>query len=267
MSELFDLLSPPPPSTAGLGLDGRIFGVVTGVVTNNQDPDGLGRVKLRFVWLGEEAESNWARRALLMGGAEMGTYFLPEVDDEVLVAFEHGNPDYPIVLGSLWNGTAKPPEAVEEKNNMRTIRSRSGHTVRFDDTEGAEKIEIIDKTTKNSIVFSSADNTLTLLADADITIRSATGKVVIDAKAGVEITSGAALSAKAEQGVAIEAGTEAALKSGTTLEVSAGTNGTVKSGANLEVSAGANGAFKAAANGDVNAGAILTVKGSLVNIN
>ena len=267
MSDLFSLLAPPAPSAAGLGTDGRIFGVVTGVVTNIEDPDDLRRVRVRFLWLGEEVESNWARQAVLMGGAEMGTYFLPEVDDEVLLAFEHGDPNYPVILGSLWNGKSKPPEPADPKNNLRTIRSRSGHVVRFDDTDGAEKIEIIDKTTKNSIVFDAAANTLTLLADADVTIRSASGKVVIDAAGGVEITSGAAITAKADGAVSVEAGTEAVLKSGTTLAVEAGTNGTLKAGANLEVSAGANGVFKAGANGNVEAGAILVVKGSLVNIN
>ncbi len=72
-----------------------------------------------------------------MAGAGRGLYILPEVDDEVLVAFEHGNPSTPYVLGGLWNGKDKPPEANSDgKNNMRVLKSRSGHVIRLDDTAG-----------------------------------------------------------------------------------------------------------------------------------
>ena len=262
MSEsLLDLIQ------AGKPRDGRIMGVVTGIVTNNQDPDKLGRVKVRFPWLSDTVESWWARMAVLMGGTEMGTYFLPEVDDEVLVAFEHGDPNYPYVIGMLWSTPAKPPEVVDEKNNMRTIKSRSGHIVRFDDTDGAEKIQIIDKTTKNSIVFDSAANTITVTADADITIKSTTGKVLIDAKAGVEIKSGADVKVEAATAVEQKSGTDFKVEAGTALDMKSGTNATLKAGVNLELNGSANAKLEAGAMGDVKAGAILNVKGSLVNIN
>ena len=101
---LYDLLTPP-----GSDASGRILGVVVAIVTNNQDPDGLGRVRLRFPWLDDGAESFWARVASPMAGNARGLYFLPEVDDEVLVAFQHGRPEAPVVLGGLWNGKDKPP--------------------------------------------------------------------------------------------------------------------------------------------------------------
>ena len=66
---------------------GRVYGVTVGVVTNNQDPDGLGRVKVRFPWLSDDDESFWARVVTPMAGNGRGLYLLPEVDDEVLVAF------------------------------------------------------------------------------------------------------------------------------------------------------------------------------------
>ena len=81
----------------------RVTGVVVGVVTNNQDPDGLGRVKVKFPWLSDADESSWARIAAPMAGKERGLYFLPEVDDEVLVIFEHGDLRFPFVPGALWN--------------------------------------------------------------------------------------------------------------------------------------------------------------------
>jgi uncharacterized protein involved in type VI secretion and phage assembly len=84
--------------------DGRITGVVIGIVTNNQDPDRLGRVKVRFPWLSGGTESHWARVATPMAGNGRGLYFLPEVDDEVLVLFERGDVRFPFVIGALWNG-------------------------------------------------------------------------------------------------------------------------------------------------------------------
>lgn len=132
-------------SDTGSG-DGRICGIALGVVTNNQDDERLGRVKVRFPWLGERHESDWVRVATLMAGKERGTFFLPEVGDEVVVAFDHGDIDYPYVLGTLWNGVDTPPETNEDgKNNVKKIKSRSGHEMIFDDASGKEKVEIHTK--------------------------------------------------------------------------------------------------------------------------
>src|SRR5262249_55069754 len=106
----------------------RIYGVVVGVVTNNQDPDKLGRVKVKFPWLSADHESGWARIACPMAGNGRGFFFLPEVDDEVLIAFEHGRVEFPYVVGSLYNGKDKPPgDNGDGKNNLRSLKSRSGH--------------------------------------------------------------------------------------------------------------------------------------------
>ncbi|HEV8345115.1 MAG TPA: phage baseplate assembly protein V [Vicinamibacterales bacterium] len=164
-------------------LAARISGVAVGVVTNNQDPDKLGRVKVRFPWLSDEDESQWARIAAPMAGKERGIYFLPEVDDEVLVAFEHGDIRFPYVVGALWNGKDAPPAANDDgKNNIRLIKSRSGHVVKLDDEDGKETIEIIDKSEKNSIVIDTAKNTITITSDKDITLKAANGTITLDAK-------------------------------------------------------------------------------------
>ena len=153
---------------------GRFYGVVVGIVTNNQDPENMHRVKVRFPWLSNDVESNWARVAAPMSGKDRGAYFLPEVDDEVLVAFEHGLVDHPFVVGSLWNGKDGAPESnADGENNHRTIKSRSGHVLRFNDKSGSETIEIIDKTGSNKIVIDSANNSITIEAKSDITIKSA----------------------------------------------------------------------------------------------
>jgi uncharacterized protein involved in type VI secretion and phage assembly len=183
----------------------RITGVVTAVVTNLDDPEKLHRVKVKFPWLTEDDESAWARVATPMAGRERGLYLLPEVDDEVLVAFEHGDPRFPYVVGSLWNANAKPPAEDTPKNDRRSLTSRSGHVVRLDDTEGAEKIEILDKSEKNSIVVSTSDNTITIKADADITIESSGGKVVLKGS-GVEIVSQADVKLEASGSMDVEAG-------------------------------------------------------------
>ena len=169
--------------------DGRIYGVVVGIVTNNQDPDGMHRVKVRFPWLDQDHESHWARVVAPMAGDGRGCYFLPEADDEVLVAFEHGSLEHPYVVGSLWNGKDKAHENNSDgKNNNRTIKSRSGHVVRLNDTSGGEQIDVIDKTGNNKIVITSSDNKITIEAQGDIEITSKTGKVTISG-ISVELTS------------------------------------------------------------------------------
>ena len=122
-----------------------IYGVVVATVTNNKDPEGLGRAKVRYPWSSESGESYWARVMSFMAGKERGAFFLPEVGDEVLVAFEHGDVEYPVILGSLWSGEDKPPEKnAAGKNNIKKIRSRSGHELIFNDDKdaGQEKLEI-----------------------------------------------------------------------------------------------------------------------------
>src|SRR5215471_12325471 len=157
-SSLVDLLTPESPHAAG-----RMYGVVMGIVTNNQDPDKMGRVRVKFPWLSDDHESWWARIATPMAGPGRGIYFLPEVDDEVLIGFEHGDVRSPYVIGGLWNGKDAPPATNDDgKNNIRMIHSRSGHLVRLDDSDGDEKIEIIDKTGNNSITITSSDNSITI---------------------------------------------------------------------------------------------------------
>ena len=192
-------------------LSDRFFGVVVGVVTNNQDPDKMHRVKVRFPWLSKDVESNWARVAAQMAGNDRGSYFLPEIDDEVLIAFEHGNVDFPYVLGSLWNGKDAPPENNSDgKNNHRTIKSRSGHIVRLNDTSGGETIEIIDKS-GNKIVIDASKNTVTIESQSDISIKSSTGKLTMEAN-GIEIKSQTDVSVQANTSMDLKASGQVTLQ-------------------------------------------------------
>lgn len=193
----------------------KIYGSVIGIVTNNKDPEKLGRVKVKFPWLSNEDESNWARIVSPMAGKERGIFFLPEIDDEVLVLFEHGDINTPYVIGSLWNGKDLPPETNSDgKNNIRIIKSRSGHKIKIDDTDGNEKIEIVDKTGKNMINIDSKDNKILLKSDKDIEISAANGNVIINAKdlvvkssASAKIESSAGMDLKASASMNIKGAT------------------------------------------------------------
>ena len=145
----------------------RISGVVPAVVIDNEDPEGRYRVKVMFPqWSCDDSRfasgpvnesgfiSGWARVATFMSGPDRGAFFLPEVDDEVLVCFEQGDVRFPYIVGSLWNGVDKPINVCKEqdgdKNNFRSIRSRSGHVLTFvDDKKGNEEKIILQTVTKD----------------------------------------------------------------------------------------------------------------------
>ena len=124
-------------------------GVVTGKVTSVKDPDNQGRVQVSFPYLGGQNQSTWAPVTTMMSGGRRGSWFMPEVGDEVLVAFNQDSVEHPFILGFLWNGVDKPPET---DYRIRTIVTPGGHSLRFDDTDGAKKVT----------VKSSSDLTITL---------------------------------------------------------------------------------------------------------
>jgi uncharacterized protein involved in type VI secretion and phage assembly len=116
-------------------------GVVIGTVKNLEDPNNLGRIEVEFPWLSDSNKSYWARTATLMAGSRRGSWFMPEKDDEVLVAFEHGKTQNPYIIGFLWNGVDKPPnEGIDSK--VRRLQTVSGHILEFDDRPGQTRILI-----------------------------------------------------------------------------------------------------------------------------
>jgi uncharacterized protein involved in type VI secretion and phage assembly len=163
--------------------DLAVSGVMVGVVTNNQDPEKMGRVKVKMHHLGDTDESDWARVVTPMAGAGRGLYFLPDVGDEVLVAFERANPRLPVILGALWTGKELPPATNEDgHNDVRLIKSRSGHLIRLTDKEGGAKIEIIDSSGRNAIVFDAEAKLISIESDKDITLSAAKGTIKLSAR-------------------------------------------------------------------------------------
>lgn len=203
--------------------------IVVGIVTDNRDPQNQGRVKVKYPWLTEDHSSDWARQAAPMAGNGRGFYFLPEVDDEVLVCFEHGDIRRPYVVGALWNGKDAPVEGNDQavsggKVNRRSLKTRIGHTLLLDDTDGkgemnlttasghvvtlddankrilaktksghqvllddaADKIVVADKTGANKITIATGDNSVSVECLGDFSV-NAKGRVSLQGMAGVDV--------------------------------------------------------------------------------
>lgn len=137
----------------GDATDWSRLGVVIGIVSNNADPDNLGRVKVRFPTLGSQTESTWARVAMPGAGGQRGMLVTPSIDDEVLVGFEMGDIRRPIVLGGLWSPQAAPPSTAVVKDSAVVewiVKTRTGHllTMSDDDTTGGFTMAVNDNKTK-----------------------------------------------------------------------------------------------------------------------
>jgi phage protein D/phage baseplate assembly protein gpV len=243
----------------GLGM-----GVVSAQVTNIDDPDDLGRVKVKYPGLGSnpEIESFWVRIAAPMAGPQRGFMCLPEVNDEVLVAFEHGDVSRPYIVGALWSSTDKPPrpksEAIAQgKVNQRVMKTRaghlivlddkqgeeqisvtskSGHTVILDDKSGSEKITIKDKTGNNSMVIDSASNSLTIKVNGDFTV-DAKGKVTLKSMQDMTLDSKAKGNFTSMSGMTLDTKGQAAFK-GMTVDVNGQTMLKLNGGAMTELKGG-----------------------------
>jgi len=192
----------------------RWFGVVIGVVTNTDDPEDMGRVKVKFPWLSEDVESNWCRVLGIGAANETGLYVIPEVGDEVVVSFEHGSISLPVVLGGLWNGQNKiPPEAASapsgERPKARTWRSQSGHHITILDTSD-NKIHI-ETASGLQVVLDDANKTITLKNEQS-TVKMENSKIEIKTAQDVTVESDGNLKIKAGGNIDIQAGGQVTVK-------------------------------------------------------
>jgi uncharacterized protein involved in type VI secretion and phage assembly len=251
-----ELLTPAPKE------DSRWSGVVTALVTNNDGSgasrDGLGdwgMVKVKYPWLSDSEESFWARLAGPGFGKQRGVYFMPEVNDEVLVAFEQGDFNRPYIIGGVFNGQDAPPEVASKvvsggKVKTRIIKTRTGHTIRLVDQDGGEEyIEIVDAKSNTSIKMDTQNRKITIdskdkieiMAQGDLSLQSKTGKVDI----------------RAQQGLSLQ---------GMTVDVKGTSSATVESNGSTNVK-GMSLSVQGTGTAELRASGILTLQGSLVKIN
>jgi uncharacterized protein involved in type VI secretion and phage assembly len=197
----------------------KIYGLMRGVVTANQDAeDKLGRVQVTFVGLPGKVVSDWARISTPLAGKDYGLCVIPNIGDEVLVMFENGDVDKPYITGIVWNGKNLPPYSNADGNNdMRQIKSRSGHLIMFNDNADKPMLVIQDSTGNNKITFDSSGNTITVEsakdfklvtkgavsveATGDFSVKCANFKV--DASTGVDIKGSASLNLTCRPGIAL----------------------------------------------------------------
>jgi uncharacterized protein involved in type VI secretion and phage assembly len=207
-----------------------INGVVVAIVTDNNDPNNTARVKLKFPWLDDNYESDWARLAQLGAGPNSGALWIPEVNDEVLVAFEHGDIRRPYVVGQLYNGVDTPNLGSGLFDNGKVKRrgfiSRKGHQFIF-----------FDDASKAGMAFISSDGKLKISlneTNSEIHIKSQ-GKIHVESQQDMILESQANLNLKAGQGVKVEAGTNLDLKGGSGAKLDGGPQLEVKSSGQLKV--------------------------------
>ena len=216
---------------------GSIAGFLTGLVSSNSDPDNQGRVKVKLPTLGPQIETGWARVVTVGGGPTRGVVFQPEVNDEVLVAFEQGDTRRPVVIGGLFSANKGLPTTDNVDNgavNFRRIHSRLGHVIELADGNAADQQHILLKTKNGHRIRLGEDKMELEVTNKPVTITngkatvsfSDAGDVTIE---GVNVTIKASGSLKVEGQGGIEAKTSAALKlQGTTLEAKASATGTVE---------------------------------------
>lgn len=181
------------------GWGGRWYGVAPALVVDIIDPQGQGRILVSLPWSpdgGGAGYQAWARTATLFAGDNRGSWFLPEVGDEVLVAFEHGSPTRPYVLGGLWNGKDRPHETVGGSNAIKSIRSRNGVKITLDDSDGQERFRV-ETPGGHSITLKDGDR--------GIAIEDSNGNSIKLEPAGITVTAAAKVTVNASQ-VAVSAG-------------------------------------------------------------
>jgi uncharacterized protein involved in type VI secretion and phage assembly len=179
--------------------DKRFYGVVEGIVTENSDPDGEGKVRVKYPSFDEHMNSEWCRILQPYAGKGYGMFFVPEKGDEVVVAFAHGDMRLPIILGGVYNGLDKPPSHRDASTDEKMIRTKGGHQVLLNDskdshqikitTNGGHEIDLNDKEQTVSVT-SSGGQSITLDDQAgSITVKTSGGQsITLDPGGGVTIS-------------------------------------------------------------------------------
>jgi uncharacterized protein involved in type VI secretion and phage assembly len=186
---------------------GYVKGVGIAVVTQNKDPEGLGRVKVRYTWFDQPRESFWARVVVPMAGDGRGFALIPEVGDEVVVSFERGDLRFPIVIGAVHGKDKVVFDNKDGKNDKRMFKSRAGHTLIFNDgTQGSIELALKDgkkvfiddngiavqDDKGNAFKISSGSGAVEIVATGKLTLKGATVEIsatgTLDVKAGPKMS-------------------------------------------------------------------------------
>jgi uncharacterized protein involved in type VI secretion and phage assembly len=178
------------------GFGGRFYGAYPALVSDIKDPDGQGRVKVSLPWSPDKDGASyeaWARLATMMAGKNRGTWFIPDVNDEVLVIFLGGNPRYPCVLGGLWNGLDSPPQSMDGagKNYVKKLRSRNGVQITLDDTDGQEKM-VLETPGGQSITLQDGPGSISIVDSNGNSVKLETAGVTVTASAKVTVNASTA---------------------------------------------------------------------------
>jgi phage baseplate assembly protein gpV len=217
----------------------RINGVVIGIVSDVDDPLGEGRVRVQFPWLGEDAPSGWAPIARTMAGRRRGFWYVPEVGDEALLAFELGDFDHPFVVGFLHNGVDTPPDDGIDRE-VRRMRTVSGHVLEFDDRAGRERVQL---RTQNGHQLEMKDDAGTVevrtAGGQRVLLRDSPAQIVLSTTAGttVTISNAGGVSISAPTGALEVSCIDATVTAASTCTVTAGTSCAVTAGTMCTVDA------------------------------
>jgi uncharacterized protein involved in type VI secretion and phage assembly len=178
------------------GFGGRFYGAYPALVSDIKDPDGQGRVKVSLPWSPDKDGASyeaWARLATMMAGNNRGSWFIPDVNDEVLVIFLGGDPRYPCVLGGLWNGQDSPPQSMDGagKNYVKKIRSRNGVQITLDDTDGQEKM-VLETPGGQSVTLQDGPGSISIVDSNGNSVKLETAGVTVTASVKVTVNASTA---------------------------------------------------------------------------
>jgi uncharacterized protein involved in type VI secretion and phage assembly len=169
----------------------RLYGAYPAKVTDIVDPDQQGRAKVRLPWLPDNNGKGyevWARLATMMAGNNRGSWFVPDVNDEVLVMFEAGDPRRPYIVGGLWNGRDDPPESMDGTgdNNLKVLRSRNGVKITLDDSDGQERL-VLETPGGQMITLKDGPGAVEIVDSNGNSVKLETGGITVNASAQVTI--------------------------------------------------------------------------------
>lgn len=177
----------------------RYFGVFPAIVTDIVDPENMGRIQVKFPWLGADGDAvrAWATLLTPYADDDQGFLVLPAVDTQVVIAFEAGDPRRPYIIGSCWNGREALPETPADANNKRLIKTRSGNLLEFDDTDGAAKVTVSMKSGHQLVLDDAAQEVKLQHSNGCVIKFDAAGNVTITALAGMTLNAPAGLTVNA----------------------------------------------------------------------